>query len=94
MSKEEELMKFLHVKVFKPILDSKTVSPKIKNGVRLTVSRMNRLSEEKMVQYFWSALMIENGIKFSKELKLEGVTRFEDIMEEFRDKFNDRWIRS
>ncbi len=47
-----------------------------------------------MVQYFWSALATENAITFSKHLKEEGLTRFEDVMEEFRDVFNDSWLRS
>lgn len=35
-----------------------------------------------------------NAIKFSKKMKAEGLTRFEDVMEEFRDKFNDEWLRT
>jgi len=54
---------------------------------------MNKLSAEKMVRYFWSALTTDNAIKFSKKMKDEGVTRFEDVMEEFRDRFNDSWLR-
>lgn len=92
MSKEEELMSFLHQKVFDPILASKTVPANIKSGVNLTIGRMNRLSAEKMVQYFWSALAQDNSIAFSKKMKVEGVTRFEDVMEEFRDRFNDEWV--
>ena len=46
-----------------------------------------------MVQYFWSALATDNAITFSKKIKSEGLPRFEDIFEEFRDKFNDEWIR-
>lgn len=94
MTKEQEIMEYLHQKVFDPILDSKTCSPKIKSGVNLTIGRMNRLSAEKMVQYFWSALASENSITFSKHLKSEGLMRFEDVMEDFRDRFNDRWLRS
>ena len=45
-------------------------------------------------QYFWSALATENAITFSKLLKAEGMPRFEDVMEDFRDRFNDRWLRS
>lgn len=55
---------------------------------------MNRLSTEKMVQYFWSALASENAITFPKHMKNEGLIRFEDVMEEFREKFNDSWIRN
>lgn len=93
MTKEQELMNFLHEKVFDSILTSKTCSSKIKSGVNLTIGRMNRLTAEKMVQYFWSALATENAITFSKHLKDEGLTRFEDVMEEFRDRFNDNWLR-
>lgn len=93
MSKEQELMNFLHEKVFDPILSSPTASGKIKSGVNLTIGRMNKLPAEKMVHYFWSALANENAITFSKHMKEEGLTRFEDVMEEFRDKFNDTWIR-
>ena len=94
MTKEQELMGFLYEKVFDPILISKTASSKIKSGVNLTISRMNKLNAEKMVQYFWSALATENAIAFSKQMKAEGLTRFEDVMEEFRDRFNDNWIKS
>lgn len=94
MTKEQELMGFLYEKVFDPILISKTASSKIKSGVNLTISRMNKLNAEKMVQYFWSALATENAIAFSNQMKAEGLTRFEDVMEEFRDRFNDNWIKS
>jgi len=94
MTKEQELMNFLHQKVFDSILNSKTCSSKIKSGVNLTIGRMSKLNAEKMVQYFWSALAIDNAITFSKHMKAEGVTRFEDVMEEFRDKFSDSWLRN
>lgn len=93
MTKEQELMDFMHQKVFDPILNSSTASSKVKSGVNLTIGRMNRLTADKMVQYFWSALATENAINFSKHLKMEGLVRFEDVMEEFRDKFNDSWLR-
>ena len=47
MTKEEELMNFLHEKVFDPILSSKEAPANIKSGVNLTIGRMNRLSAEK-----------------------------------------------
>jgi hypothetical protein len=55
MTKEQELMRYLHKKVFDPILDSPDAPSNIKSGVNLTIARMSRLSAEKMVQYFWSA---------------------------------------
>lgn len=94
MTKEEELMNFLHEKVFDPILSSKEAPANIKSGVNLTIGRMNRLSAEKMIQYFWSALATDNAISFSKKIKAEELPRFEDVLEEFRDRFNDAWLRS
>ena len=93
MNKEEQVMAFLHDKVFDPILNSKSTSSKAKAGTNLTIARMNKLSAEKMVQYFWTALSTDNAIAFSKLKKDEGLMRFEDVQVEFRDRFNDEWIR-
>ena len=46
-----------------------------------------------MVQYFWSALKTDNAIEFSEKLKAEGLPRFEDVSEEFGQKFGDEWLR-
>ena len=93
MTKEEEVMEFLHQRVFDPILNSKEAPAKLKSGVNLTIGRMNRLSAAKMVQYFWSALKTDNAIAFSEKLKAEGLPRFEDVSEEFGHKFDDEWLR-
>lgn len=69
MTKEQELMIFLHDKVFDPILNSKSASKSVKSGVNLTIARMNRLNAEKMVQYYWAALSTENAIGFSKNYR-------------------------
>lgn len=94
MTKEREIMIFLHEKVFDPILKSPTASHQLKSGVNLTIARMNKLSAEKMIQYYWSALSTSNAISFSKKMKKEGFIRFEDVIEEFRDKFNDSWLKN
>lgn len=93
MTKEQELMEFLHEYVFDPILNSPTAPTNIKSGVNLTIGRMNRLSADKMVQYFWSALATSNAIEFSQKVKAENLPRFEDVLEEFRDRFNEEWLR-
>lgn len=93
MTKEEELMGYLHEKVFDPILTSQEVPANIKSGVNLTIGRMNQLSAEKMIQYYWSALSTDNAISFAKKMKLEGLPRFEDVLEEFRDRFNESWLQ-
>lgn len=62
MTKEQELMSFLHDKVFDPILNSKSATKNVKSGVNLTIARMNKLNAEKMVQYFWSALATDKSV--------------------------------
>ena len=93
MTKEEELMGFLHEKVFDPILASKNVPANIKSGVHLTIARLEQRDAAGMVNYFWSALITENAKIFSKKIKEENLPRFEDVREEFRDRFNDDWLR-
>lgn len=93
MNKEQEIMNFLHEKVFDPILNSKEAPSNIKSEVNLTIARMNKLSAEKMIHYFWSALATDNAITFAKKVKAENLPRFEDVFEEFRDRFNDKWLR-
>ena len=95
MTKEQEIMEFLHEKVFDPVLNSKEASGKLKSGVNLTIARLNKLTAEKMVQYYWSAVSgTDRSIGFAKSMKDENFMRFEEVLEEFREKFTDKWIRS
>lgn len=94
MSKENEIMSFLHEKVFDPVLNSKDASKSLKSGVNLTIARMKDLKAEKMRQYFWSAISgTDRSIGFAKLLKDSGFIRFEEVLEEFREKFDDNWLR-
>ncbi len=93
MTKEDELMNFLHEKVFDPILNSPTAPAKVKSGVNLTIGRMRRLTARKMIEYYWSALSTSNAIEFSKKIKDAKLPRFEDCMEEFRERFNEDWLK-
>ena len=93
MTKEQELMNFLLQYVFNPILNSTTASNALKNGVRYTIMRLNNLDAEGMVSYYWSAIVgTENSTEFARQMKAEGFTRFEEVIDEFRDRFNDHWI--
>ena len=48
-----------------------------------------------MMSFYWSAIAgTERSILFSEYLKKEGATRFEDVLEEFRVRFDDKWLRS
>jgi hypothetical protein len=87
-------MDFLSKKVFEPILSSANASRELKSGVNLTITRLEQRDAEGMIQYFWSAIVgTERSIGFARRMKAEGFTRFEEVLEEFRDRFNDKWLR-
>jgi hypothetical protein len=93
MTKEEEIMQFLHERVFDPVLNSSVASEKLKQGVRLTIMRMEQRDAEGMVQYYWSAITgTEKSIGFARLMRNEGFTRFEETIDEFRERFNDIWL--
>jgi hypothetical protein len=52
MTKEEEVMQFIHNNVFDPILNSPDASNVLKQGVRYTIMRMNELDATGMVSYY------------------------------------------
>lgn len=92
--KQLEIMDFLHERVFDPILNSD--APKqIKSGVNLTVGRMEKQKDAAgMVIYFWSAIAGKgNAIEFSDKLKNAGYVRFEEVFEDFRERFTDAWLK-
>ena len=95
MNKEEEIMQFLHENVFDPILSSKDASENLKKGVRYTIMRLKERDALGMIQYYWSAIIgTERSIGFAQQMRAEGFTRFEEVIDEFRDRFSDRWLRS
>jgi hypothetical protein len=93
--KKQEILQFLHENVFDTILDSSKASEKLKRGVRLTIMRMNERDSAGIVQYYWSAVIgTERSTEFARAMRSEGFTRFEEVIDEFRDRFNDKWMRS
>ena len=95
MTKEQEIMQFLHERVFDPVLNSPTASQKLKQGVRMTIVRMEQRDALGMVQYYWSAVTgTEKSIGFAKMMRAEGFTRFEETIDEFMERFSDLWLAS
>ncbi len=93
MTKKEEILAYLHEHVFDPILNAAAASETLKKGVRYTIMRLNERDAAGIRQYYWSAVIgTERSTKFAKQMKDEGFSRFEEILEEFRDKFNDNWL--
>lgn len=95
MKKEDEIMDFLHERVFDPVLNSNRHSKEAKRGIRYTIMRIENRKAEGMIGYYWSSIYgTERSIRFSQLLKRENAKRFEDVIDEFRIRFNDKWLRS
>jgi hypothetical protein len=91
--KEQEIMDFLHRRVFEPILQSGTASEKLLQGVRYTIMRKERLDAAGMVQYYWSAIIgTERSIGFAALMRQGGFERFEEALEEFRIRFDGDFL--
>ena len=96
--KQQEVMDFLDEKVFNPALEEarKTNNKSIISGINLTRGRMSKLPANKMVQFYWSAITgTDRSIRFAELMKEAGILRFEDneVLEEFRVRFNSEWCR-
>jgi predicted glycosyl hydrolase (DUF1957 family) len=94
-AKKTEVLRFLHEQVFDPVLASPTASQSLKNGIRQTIMRMNERDANGIVQFYWSAIIgTERSTSFARKMREEGFARFEEILEEFRDRFNHKWLTS
>jgi predicted glycosyl hydrolase (DUF1957 family) len=93
--KKVEVLGFLHEHVFAPILNSQASSETLKRGVRYTIVRMNERDAAGIVGYYWSAIIgTDRSTEFARSMRSERFTRFEEVIDEFRDRFNDGWLRS
>lgn len=95
MDKRQQIMNFLHETVFEPILNSQTASETLKKRVRSTIVRMNEQDAYGMRNYYWSAIIgADQSTDFAIKMRQEGFTRFEEGIDDFRDQFNDDWLRT
>jgi hypothetical protein len=93
-TKEREIMDFLHANVFDPILTSPDASESLKRGARFTIMRLEQHNAVGMVQYYWSAIVgTDPSIAFAAQLRQEGFDRFEEAIDQFRIRFDDRFLR-
>ncbi|MBR0807641.1 hypothetical protein JQ636_29210 [Bradyrhizobium japonicum] len=92
-AKEQQIMSFLHERIFDPILSSSTASAKLKQGIRYTIMRLEERDAAGMIQYYWSAIVgTEKSVSFAALMRQEGFGRFEEAIDEFRQLFNDRFL--
>lgn len=96
MSKEEEILDYFNERIFEPAIryGKENHKTNIVRGVNYTRMRMSQLPARKMIQYFWSAIVgTEQSIVFSDIMARNGLTRFEDVLEEVRVRFNNDYFR-
>jgi hypothetical protein len=88
-SQEQEIMEFLQERVFQPILTSSTASARLKQGCQMTINRMGQRHATGMIHYFWSAVVgTEKSTSFAAQMRREGFDRFEEVIEDFRARFD------
>jgi hypothetical protein len=64
------------------------------SGVNYTIMRMQDRDARGMVQYYWSSIIgTERSIGFAALMRKEGFDRFEEALEEFRVRFDDKFLR-
>lgn len=94
MTKEEEIMVFLHEQVFDPILKSPEAPESLKHGVRLTIARMWERDAAGMIEFYYSAIVgTDRSIAFAAQIRKAGFIRFEEVLGDFRKRFSDEWLR-
>ncbi|MEO8513351.1 MAG: hypothetical protein ABI543_07325 [Ignavibacteria bacterium] len=87
-------MNFLNKNVFNPIINSSTASQKLKIGVRQTKMKLRHKDALGMMMFYWSSIVgTSRSTPFAAQMKKEGFTRFEEVLDEFREKFNEEWLR-
>jgi predicted glycosyl hydrolase (DUF1957 family) len=87
--REQQIMDYLHEHVFDPILNSPQASERLTRGVRLTITRMRQRDALGMLSYYWSAIIgTERSTPFAEEMRREGFSRFEEIIDDMRARFD------
>ncbi len=95
MSKEAEIMDFLDKNIFDPILCCPTLHKDIEQGVRRTIEYFRIQDAASMIEHYWKSIRGTDGsVAFSGLLKQHGFKRFEDVIDEFRVRFNEQWLNA
>jgi len=91
--KKREILNFLDDKIFFVLKEDKSIPSSVKSGLRLTRARISALPANSIVQYIWSAITgTDKSVKMYEAMKQCKLTTFEDVIEEFREKFDDKWM--
>ena len=91
MTKEQEILDFLEVNLFNPILQSPSTGERFKVATRGLRLRMKQRDAQGMIQYFWNTVVSTNEkhANYGRMLKNEVFTEFEEVINNFRVRFKE-----
>lgn len=91
MTKEQDILDFLEVNLFKKILESPTTSERFKSSTRGLRLRMKQRDAQGMIQYFWNTVADAKAkhANYGRMLQNENFSWFEDFVNEFRGLFHE-----
>ena len=93
--RKEEMLEYFNETIFEPAIQygKEHNIPKMSQGARYTRMRFQLLTSDKILHYFWSAIVgTDKSIPFSKLLKDNNVLRFEDLIDDVRDRFGNGYF--
>ena len=94
MTKEREILTFLYNNFFNKLLSLESMTDGLKKNVEDNIRALNDRSAEGMIRYFWSNMAGEETKKvLGKRLEDEGFVEFDKVIEEFKIRFDDAWLR-
>lgn len=91
MTKEQEILDFLEANFFTPILQSQSNGERFKSATRGLRLRIKQRDAQGMIQYFLNNVVNANAkhANYGRMLKNEGFPGFEELVDDFRVRFND-----
>lgn len=97
LEKQKEMIDWLDENMFNinSRLGKEIKNKQIINGTNLTRGRMLQLPPEKMILFVYSAINGTNkSVRFYGILRENNAVTFEDVFDEFKEKFNNEWLNS
>lgn len=91
MTKEDEILNFLEVRMFTPILNSQNTSDRLKKATRGLRLRLKQRNAQEMVEYFWTNVVDTQAkhATYGRMLYNERISDFEEVINDFRLKFKE-----
>jgi len=91
MTKEQEILDFLEVNLFNPILQSPSTTERFKTATRGLRLRMKQRDAQGMIKYFWDTV-VDTNVKhanYGRMLQNERFPEFVEVVNNFRVRFKE-----